>query len=89
MVFPTVYAAFLAALALVAPASPMSLPAAGLAVFAALMDYGENIRLLAILARWPDFDDRLARLASGFTIGKNMAIVVTVAMLVGLWAGFP
>lgn len=82
MVFPAVYAGFFAALALAVPASPMSRPAAGLAMVAALMDYGENVCLLAVLTRWPAFDNGLARHVARFTTAKGTAMAVTVILII-------
>lgn len=89
MAFPAFYAAFFAALALAAPASPMAQPAVGLAVLAALMDYAENACLLAVLARWPAFDDHLPRLAARFTAAKVSTMAATVVLVTLMFAFRP
>jgi uncharacterized membrane protein YoaT (DUF817 family) len=85
--WPLVYGAFLTLLPRYAFAEQPPLRRRLLASFAVvgvLLDYGENMSVLALVLRFPDRIDPLARVASGFTTAKW--VFVTAAMLVAVAA---
>jgi hypothetical protein len=85
MIFPAVYAALLATLALdwarwVDAGPTWRLLAAGLPVLAAASDYAENILLLGILAALPRRIPARVAIASVFTTIKHLAVSATFAI---------
>jgi hypothetical protein len=81
MVFPAAYGAFVVGLVVTSAAGPWEWAVGGVAILAALLDYGENVCLLAVLRRWPEVDAPTARWAARFTSAKVLAILTTVTSL--------
>ena len=87
MVFPFAYGALFGGLLALAGRGTRFRLAALFVVPVMLLDWAENIQLLALLSGFPDFTDGQIALASATTIAKFWAIRVALLALIGLALG--